>query len=76
MQKQDVVKDVKGAMKSNGTTGAKPAVATPSASSPGAQLAATGAGSATPWAIGGTAVTLTAGAGLILASRRRASHKD
>ncbi|WP_157878970.1 ALF repeat-containing protein [Streptomyces sp. CT34] len=72
--KQGGAKDVKGAMESNGTTGAKPAVATAGTGSSGAQLAATGTGSATPWAVGGTAVTLTAGAGLILASRRRASQ--
>ncbi|MGD3108780.1 hypothetical protein [Streptomyces sp. YGL11-2] len=73
-QKQGDTNGAKGAMDSNGTTGAKRAIATSSTNSSDAQLAATGVGSATPWAIGGTAVTLTAGAGLILASRRRASQ--
>ncbi|QHC24559.1 ALF repeat-containing protein [Streptomyces sp. GS7] len=73
-QQQGGAKDVKGAMEPNGTTGAKPAADTSSTSSSGAQLAATGAGSATPWAVGGTVVALTAGAGLVLASRRRASQ--
>ncbi|UJB44842.1 ALF repeat-containing protein [Streptomyces sp. A1-5] len=42
----------------------------------GAQLAASGAGPATPWAIGGTAIALTTGAGLVLASRRRTSTEN
>jgi LPXTG-motif cell wall-anchored protein len=49
-------------------------VTSPSAVAPAGgstELAATGAGSATPWAIGGAAVTLGAGAGLVLAARRR-----
>ncbi|MER6051195.1 hypothetical protein ABT168_27725 [Streptomyces sp. NPDC001793] len=37
------------------------------------QLAAPGVGPATPWAIGGSAVALTAGAGLVVAARRRTS---
>ncbi|MFI7103325.1 hypothetical protein ACIBK8_28720 [Streptomyces sp. NPDC050161] len=66
----------KAAKDPHGTTDTKPAVATSSVSSSGAQLASTGAGPATPWAVGGTAVALTAGAGLILTSRRRASSED
>ncbi|MYT27622.1 MULTISPECIES: ALF repeat-containing protein, partial [unclassified Streptomyces] len=42
----------------------------------GAQLAASGAGPTTPWAIGGTAIALTTGAGLVLASRRRTSTEN
>ncbi|MEU9115288.1 ALF repeat-containing protein [Streptomyces sp. NPDC048483] len=37
------------------------------------ELASTGAGSVTSWAVGGTAIALGAGAGLIVASRRRTS---
>ncbi|MFI1200752.1 hypothetical protein ACH4VR_15100 [Streptomyces sp. NPDC020883] len=60
---------------------AKPAVApgqdtAKPARNTGAQLAASGAGPATPWAIGGTAIALTTGAGLILASRRRTSTEN
>ncbi|MEU3352202.1 ALF repeat-containing protein [Streptomyces sp. NPDC037389] len=42
-----------------------------SAKSGGSELAFTGAGSATPWIIGGTVVALGAGAGLVIAARRR-----
>ncbi|OKI03107.1 hypothetical protein A6A06_39625 [Streptomyces sp. CB02923] len=39
--------------------------------STGTALAATGVSPATPWAVGGAAVAVTAGAGLVLAGRRR-----
>ncbi|MDT0451967.1 ALF repeat-containing protein [Streptomyces hesseae] len=42
-----------------------------SAKSGGSELAFTGAGSATPWIVGGTVVALGAGAGLVVAARRR-----
>ncbi|MEU8584947.1 ALF repeat-containing protein [Streptomyces abikoensis] len=42
-----------------------------SANGGGSELAFTGAGSATPWIVGGTVVVLGAGAGLVVASRRR-----
>ncbi len=72
-QKQDGTKDPE---ESNDTTGVKPAVAISSTGSSDAQLASTGASSATPWVIGGSAVALTAGAGLILTSRRRTSSES
>lgn len=61
----------------------KPAVVKPAAVSDNAaqpaggstELASTGAGSATPWAIGGTAAALTTGAALVLATRRRTSQR-
>ncbi|MGW7005806.1 LAETG motif-containing sortase-dependent surface protein, partial [Streptomyces sp. NPDC054933] len=55
-----------GAASDLGTSGAAP-----STSGDGAQLAETGANPAMPWAVGGSAVALTAGAGLVLAARRR-----
>ncbi|WP_235095444.1 ALF repeat-containing protein [Streptomyces sp. A1-5] len=60
------------------TGGVRPAVASPlgTGSAPSAgdrQLAATGVGPATPWALGGSALALTAGAGLVVAARRRTS---
>lgn len=57
----------KDAEKSHGTTDARPAVATSGTGSSGAQLASTGANSATPWAIGGSAAALT--------SRRGPGHR-
>ncbi|MEU9120044.1 ALF repeat-containing protein [Streptomyces sp. NPDC048506] len=71
-QNQDGANDAK---KSNGTTDAKRTVATSSTGSSGAQLASTGASSATPWAIGGAAAALTVGAGLVVASRRRTASE-
>ncbi|MFE7662492.1 LAETG motif-containing sortase-dependent surface protein [Streptomyces celluloflavus] len=72
-QKRDGAKEPK---ESNGTTGVQPAVATSSTGSSDVQLASTGAGSTTPWVIGGSAVALTAGAGLMLTARRRASSEN
>lgn len=43
----------------------------PAPASTGASLASTGAGSALPWAAGGTAVALAGGAGILVATRRR-----
>ncbi|MEU3354043.1 LAETG motif-containing sortase-dependent surface protein [Streptomyces sp. NPDC037389] len=37
----------------------------------GGQMAATGAGSSLPWAVGGSAVALAAGAGMLVTARRR-----
>ncbi|MER7990803.1 ALF repeat-containing protein [Streptomyces noursei] len=45
----------------------------PAARSGDGELAATGAGSTLPWTVGGSAVALTAGAGLVVAARRRAT---
>nr|WP_248863375.1 ALF repeat-containing protein [Streptomyces halobius] len=57
--------------------GTKPAVAssesTVTAPGDNGELAGTGAGSVTSWAVGGTAIALRAGAGLVIAGRRRAS---
>ncbi|GAA0360738.1 hypothetical protein GCM10010319_42770 [Streptomyces blastmyceticus] len=52
----------------------QPATASDNAPKPAddtTELASTGAGSATPWAIGGTAAALAAGAALVLTARRR-----
>ncbi|MDF3287923.1 LAETG motif-containing sortase-dependent surface protein [Streptomyces silvisoli] len=57
-----------------GTAGTTPTSSTDdSGTATGAELAATGANPATPWALGGGAVALTAGAGLVLAARRRSA---
>ncbi|MFH8558375.1 LAETG motif-containing sortase-dependent surface protein [Streptomyces celluloflavus] len=72
-QKQNGAKEP---LESHGTTGVQPAVATSSTGSSDVQLASTGAGSATPWVIGGSAVALTAGAGLMLTARRRAASEN
>ncbi|MFI1800885.1 ALF repeat-containing protein [Streptomyces sp. NPDC020379] len=61
----------------------KPVVVKPASSSDNAaqpagdstELASTGAGSATPWAVGGTAAALATGAALVLATRRRTSER-
>ncbi|MGW5945089.1 ALF repeat-containing protein [Streptomyces celluloflavus] len=62
---------------SGGADAAAPAaVASPNAVAPAGgstELASTGAGSATPWVIGGAAVALGAGAGLVVAARRRSA---
>ncbi|MEU7180757.1 MULTISPECIES: ALF repeat-containing protein [Streptomyces] len=62
---------------SGGADAAEPAaVASPNAVAPAGgstELASTGAGSATPWVIGGAAVALGAGAGLVVAARRRSA---
>ncbi|MFE7610546.1 ALF repeat-containing protein [Streptomyces celluloflavus] len=62
---------------SGGADAAEPAAATsPNAVAPAGgstELASTGAGSATPWVIGGAAVALGAGAGLVVAARRRSA---
>ncbi|MFH8594466.1 ALF repeat-containing protein [Streptomyces rimosus] len=42
----------------------------------GASLAATGVSPATPWALGGAAVAVTAGAGLVIAGRRRTAATE
>ncbi|KAA6221244.1 hypothetical protein CP973_03970 [Streptomyces albofaciens JCM 4342] len=42
----------------------------------GASLAATGVSPATPWAVGGAAVAVAAGAGLVLAGRRRTAATE
>ncbi|MFF4602139.1 ALF repeat-containing protein [Streptomyces sp. NPDC001339] len=74
-QEQTGARNVSDAHASHGTTGAKPAVASVGTGSSGAQLAATGASSATPWIVGGSAAALTAGAGLVIASRRRTADE-
>ncbi|WP_367431822.1 LAETG motif-containing sortase-dependent surface protein [Streptomyces celluloflavus] len=62
---------------SAGADAAEPAAATsPNAVAPAGgstELTSTGAGSATPWVIGGAAVALGAGAGLVVAARRRSA---
>ncbi|TBO55873.1 hypothetical protein EYS09_30920 [Streptomyces kasugaensis] len=62
---------------SGGADAAEPAAAiSPNAVAPAGgstELASTGAGSATPWVIGGAAVALGAGAGLVVAARRRSA---
>ncbi|WP_053697774.1 ALF repeat-containing protein [Streptomyces sp. NRRL F-5755] len=42
----------------------------------GTSLAATGVSPATPWALGGAAVAVTAGAGLVIAGRRRTAAPE
>ncbi|WP_185837004.1 MULTISPECIES: ALF repeat-containing protein [unclassified Streptomyces] len=42
----------------------------------GTSLAATGVSPATPWALGGAAVAVTAGAGLVIAGRRRTAATE
>ncbi|GAU64841.1 hypothetical protein SSP35_01_01770 [Streptomyces sp. NBRC 110611] len=74
-----------GSTQSEPVAPAKPAADKPSAEKSAAEkpvasggdekLAATGAGPATPWAIGGSAAALTAGAGLVIAARRRTANK-
>ncbi|MGA5133817.1 hypothetical protein ACPCTO_28845 [Streptomyces olivoreticuli] len=77
--KDDKVKqDAKGDQPATGDQ-QKPATVQPATASDNApkpaggttELASTGAGSATPWAIGGTAAALAAGAALVLTARRR-----
>ncbi|GAU64842.1 putative hypothetical protein [Streptomyces sp. NBRC 110611] len=74
-QEQAGARNVSDVHASRGTTGAEHAVAASGTDSSGTQLAATGAGSATPWAIGGSAAALTAGAGLVIAARRRTANE-
>ncbi|MEN2419931.1 ALF repeat-containing protein [Streptomyces rimosus] len=59
-------------VRSGGEHGATSSVAV----SGGTSLAATGVSPATPWALGGAAVAVTAGAGLVIAGRRRTAATE